>query len=278
MVASTPKRPLWWGMDSPHPLDLEAYLQRIGYPGPLDVRWETLRDLHRAHTTHIPFENLDVLLGKPPKLDLESLQAKLVTAGRGGYCFEQNGLFAAVLETLGFEVMRLSARVRFGTDRVLPRTHMVLKVEADRLSWLADVGFGGWGLIEPLVMVDGVESSQGDWRFGLVQEKDWWVLRSPQCPAGPDQYTFPIQPQLPIDYELGNHYSATHPDSRFVKTLTAQMPGPTVRRILKDRELLTAYPDRVETTVLNSEAELLATLAKHFGLHFPEGTSFPPTR
>src|SRR5271169_2357064 len=104
-------------------LDLAAYARRIGHPGELAPTLETLKNLHLAHATHIPFENLDILLGQPIRLDLESLWAKLVTGGRGGYCFEQNALFAAVLETIGFRVTRLAARVRMGAAQVRPRSH-----------------------------------------------------------------------------------------------------------------------------------------------------------
>jgi len=95
-------------------IDLAAYLRRVEYEGPLEPTAEVLRALHLAHATHIPFENLDILLGEPIRLDLASLQAKLVGANRGGYCFEQNALFAAVLEEVGFAVTRLAARVRCG--------------------------------------------------------------------------------------------------------------------------------------------------------------------
>src|SRR5881398_483010 len=118
-------------------LDLDAYLARIGYQGGLSPTAAVLKALHSAHVFSIPFENLDILLGRPILLDLESLQAKLVHGKRGGYCFEQNLLFAAVLEQLGFAVTRLAARVRRGAARLLPRTHMTLRVEVEGAAWLA---------------------------------------------------------------------------------------------------------------------------------------------
>ena len=121
-------------------VDLAAYLERIGYAAELRPDHATLAGLHLAHATHIPFENLDVLLGRPIRLDLPSLQAKLVAGGRGGYCFEQNLLFAAVLRQLGFAVTPLAARVRYRTTQLLPRTHMLLLVRADGADWIADVG------------------------------------------------------------------------------------------------------------------------------------------
>src|SRR5690349_15099497 len=133
--------------DALSPLDLDAYLDRIGYAGPRLPTRRVLEGLHLAHTTHVPFENLDILLGRPIRLDLDSLQAKLVRDRRGGYCFEQNTLFAAGLEQMGFAVTRLAARVRFGASRLLPRTHMLLRVDVEGEPFLADVGFGGSGLL-----------------------------------------------------------------------------------------------------------------------------------
>src|SRR5437867_3136447 len=105
-------------------VDLKSYLTRICFEGDLAPTVETLRRLHLAHATHIPFENLDVLLRRPILLDLDSLFAKLVHGGRGGYCFEQNALFAAVLEEVGFRVKRLAGRVRMGATAIRPRTQM----------------------------------------------------------------------------------------------------------------------------------------------------------
>src|SRR5262245_62565608 len=118
-------------------IDLAAYFERIAYAGDRSPSRATLDALHLAHATHIPFEDLDILLGRPIRLDLASLQAKLVAGRRGGYCFEQNALFAAVLEQLGFAVTRLAARVRFRTDRVLGRTHMALRVDVGGVPLLA---------------------------------------------------------------------------------------------------------------------------------------------
>src|SRR6266568_7625864 len=122
-------------------LNLEAYLRRIGYNGDLQPTRAVLEALHLAHATHIPYENLDVLLKLPIRLDLESLQNKLVHADRGGYCYEQNSLFAAVLRQIGFSVTTLAARVRYRTTLTLPRTHMTVLVEADGERFLGDVGF-----------------------------------------------------------------------------------------------------------------------------------------
>src|SRR3954471_2052207 len=149
-------------------LDLGAYLERVGYSGDLVPGEAVLEALHLAHATHIPFENLDILLGRPVLLDLESLQAKLVRGQRGGYCFEQNTLFAAALEELGFSVTRLAARVRSGASGPRPRTHMLLRVDVEGWPWLADVGFGGDGLLLPVPLVAGRVAHQYAWAFRVV--------------------------------------------------------------------------------------------------------------
>ena len=130
--------------------DLPAYLARVAFQKAPRPDAATLRALHQAHIAAIPFENLDIPLGRGIRIDLGSIQAKLVRTRRGGYCFEQNALFAAALEEIGFPVTRLSARVRSGGAMLLPRTHMLLKVEADGIARICDVGFGGWGLLEPI--------------------------------------------------------------------------------------------------------------------------------
>ena len=127
-------------------LDLGPYLERIRYGGILSPTLETLRELQFAHVQHIPFENLDILLGRPVLLDQESIWNKLVVNRRGGYCFEQNRLFATVLESLGFAVTCLAGRVQMGSQKTRPRTHMLLMVKIDGEEWLADVGFGGESL------------------------------------------------------------------------------------------------------------------------------------
>lgn len=262
-------------MQSNSLFDLPAYLARIEYASDLQPRSGTLRALHSAHATHIPFENLDILLGKSINLDLASLQAKLVHDHRGGYCFEQNALLAAALEEIGFSVTRLAARVRLG-GRVTPRTHMALLVHADGQQWLADVGFGGWGLIEPIPLLDNQQSQQGAWSFNLRRAGEEWILFCPQCPMGADQYAFTLEPQLPIDYEPPNYYCSTHPQSLFAQTLTAQLPSENVRYILRGNELTVADASGIRTDRVKSEMALLDLLRERFGLSFPQGTQFRP--
>jgi N-hydroxyarylamine O-acetyltransferase len=255
-------------------LDLDAYLRRIGYSGPREPTAPVLEALHLAHATHIPFENLDILLGRPVLLDLASLQEKLVAGARGGYCYEQNFLLAAALERLGFEVTRLAARVRYRTERILPRLHMLLLARADGSSWIADAGFGLEGLLAPVRFDPGRESRQFAWTYRVVEEAGEWVLQSLRGRSWIPLYSFTLAPQAAADYEPANHYSSTHPDSRFTQTLVVQLPSPGARLALRNLELTTDRGDSVTTRMLAGDDELLSVLAGTFGLRFAPGTRF----
>jgi N-hydroxyarylamine O-acetyltransferase len=254
--------------------ELAAYLDRIALAAPPAATAAGLADLHLAHAMHIPFENLDVLLGRPIRLDLESLHKKLVLDRRGGYCFEQNILFSHVLEKLGFQVTRLAARVRFRATGLLPRTHMLLKVEADGESWLADVGFGGSGPLLPLQLAAGREQRQFLWTYRLVREQDAWVLQGRHQDEWSDFYTFTMEPQEIVDYVVANYYVSTHPDSPFTRTLAAQRPTPEARYLLRNRELIVERASGSETTTI-ADGELPAVLRRYFGLTLPADANVP---
>jgi len=256
------------------PLDLEAYLGRIGYSGRLQPVPAVLEAIHLAHATHIPFENLDILLKRPIRLDLASLQAKLVTGGRGGYCFEHNLLFSAVLQRLGFSVRQLAARVLYGSRRKLPRTHILLLVDVEGATWLADVGFGLEGLLLPVPFGSSREARQSAWTYRAVEAGGEWILQSLRDDSWTDLYSFTLEPYLAVDFEPANHYTSTHPESRFVRTLAVQLPTLEVRTILRNRELILDRGATVTRRVLADDDELLAVLAETFGLRFPAGTRF----
>jgi N-hydroxyarylamine O-acetyltransferase len=259
-------------LDDP-PIDLDAYCRRIEYTGDRHPTVKTLMDLHLAHATHIPFENLDVMLKRPIRIDLESIESKLVRGRRGGYCFEQNLLFAAVLRQIGFPVTLLAARVRLNAHRLLPRTHVCLAVEAEGDRWLADLGFGSFGLLVPIPLAP-AEYQQFAWSYRLGLEPDVWVLQALIGGNWQDLYVFTNEPQLPVDFVPPNHYVSTHPDSRFVQTLTVQRVAPDVRKLLKNTELITTTPAGDGRRTLRSGAELLEVLSAEFALEFPEGTEF----
>ena len=255
-------------------VDLAAYFERIAYAGDRSPSKATLDALHLAHATHIPFENLDILLGHPIRLDLASLVAKLVRSRRGGYCFEQNRLFAAALETLGFAVTQLAARVRFGTSSVLPRTHMLLRVDVDGTSLLADVGFGVFGLLKPVPLEDPAESRQFAWTYRVAREAGLYVLQLRTGAEWADLYAFTLEPQYPVDYEMANHYTSTYPSSRFVLAPIAQRSAPDVRKMVRDLAYSEHRGEMVSERMLADDDELLEVLAAEFDLHFPKGTRF----
>jgi N-hydroxyarylamine O-acetyltransferase len=256
-------------------LDLDAYLARTGAPRPLAPAREALVSLHRAHCAAIPFENLDVLLGRPIELELDALEAKLVRARRGGYCFEQNTLFQAVLEALGFRVTPLAARVRAGATSIRARTHMLLKVDLPEGAFVADVGFGGDGLVHPIALAEGGETWVGFMGHRLRREgTDWWVLQGNDASGWTDLYAFTLEPHFPIDFVMANHFTSTWPRSSFVLNLTAQRSWPEKRTVLLNRELAVRRAGASETTTVRDPAHLLEVLEAHFGLVFPAGTRF----
>jgi N-hydroxyarylamine O-acetyltransferase len=256
-------------------LNLDEYLARVEYQGPLTPTIALLRDLHLAHATHIPFENIDVLLGKPIALDLPSLTAKLVTNRRGGYCFEQNTLFAAVLEQIGFTVTCLGARVRLGSTRVAPRTHMLLRVEAEDTPFLADVGFGGGGFLDAIPLAVNAHIEQFGWSHRLEREGELWVLKTKIEGVWIDQYSFTLEPQYPSDYEVANYYTSTHPTSIFRQILVAQAQSTRSRISLHNSTLIEATSSGSQISRKLGEHEILSVLADRFGLHLPTGTHVP---
>jgi N-hydroxyarylamine O-acetyltransferase len=261
--------------DSALPLDLDAYLTRIGYTGDRQPTLDVLNALHLAHATHIPFENLDILRGRPIRLDLTSLQAKLVAGRRGGYCFEHNLLFRAVLEALGFAVRPLAARVRLGHPSVRARTHMLLMVTVADVPFIADVGFGGGGLLHPIPLVEAEPVRHYAWDFRLVREGSGWVLQSFTDAQWMDLYTFTLERQYRIDYEVANYYVSTHPDAQFTQGLFVQQATPEARYFLHDHTLTVDRGPEGETALtLADNAERLAVLAETFDLHFSPGTTF----
>lgn len=254
--------------------DLTAYLARIGYAGTPRPDQPTLAALQLAHATRIPFENLDILLKRPVRLDIESLQAKLVQGGRGGYCFEHNLLFAHALEALGFSVTRLAGRVRYRTRRTLPRTHMLLLMSVEGDDWISDVGFGLEGLLAPLPLLAGRETRQSHWAYRVDGGPREWSVQIRRGGSWLDLYSFTTEPQELVDFEMASYYVSTHPESRFVRTLTAQLPGTDARFALRNRELTVDRGDSTTSRMLADDDELLGVLAETFGLRFPAGTRF----
>jgi len=206
--------------------DLEAYLRRIGYDGPLGASLATLSALKTAHLETIPFEAIDPLLRRPVSLDLDDLQQKIVRGKRGGYCFEVNMLLQRALEAIGFAVTPLAARVTWnsGLEAPLgPLTHMLLKVETEEGPQIVDVGFGGCLVDAPLPfrLDELLPTPLGDFRVTRLEGR--LALSVRRAEAWRTLYVFDLARQLPADYGLANFYTSN--TGRLARTLTLERIG-----------------------------------------------------
>lgn len=254
--------------------DLDAYLARIGFDGPRAPTLDTLRALHRLHPQAIPFENLDPLLRRPTSLDPAALGDKLVRRRRGGWCFEHNGLLLHALTALGFRAGGLAARVLWNLPegRTTARTHMLIRVELDEGTHLADVGFGGMVLTAPLRLEPGVEQATPHGVFRLTRDGGDLVAEA-RLPAGwKPLYRFDLAPQQRVDHELASWYLETHPASHFLSTLIASRVDGPLRLGLRNHELAVHHPDgTTQRHTLSTPAELRAVLEERIGLALPGG-------
>ena len=252
-------------------LDLDAYLERVGYGGCTAPTLDTLAGLLCAHMVAIPFENLDVLLGRPVRLDLDAVQGKLVHARRGGYCFEHATLFAAVLECLGYHPVRHTARVvLFASRTQSPRTHMFLTVPLGERTFVVDPGFGALAPDAPLLLGDGTAARAGSVRHWMAREGDVWVLRAQTAEKNLDCWVSTLDADNLVDFEVGNHFTATHPSSPFVNRIMMRALTPDGRVTLMNRDLTVWRGDDARPTQLASRSALRALLVAHFGFDLPE--------
>jgi N-hydroxyarylamine O-acetyltransferase len=242
---------------------IERYLGRIG----LDGSDRSLETLVPAHVRSITYENLDVRLGREIRLDVESLVAKMVDRRRGGYCYEQNTLFAAALEALGYAVTRCLGRVRLGhADGPRPCTHMTLVVD----DQVVDVGFGAANPLGPVPL--GGEATYGPYRWVTERTvspegEDAWLVRLSDLPL----YTFTDEPQHPVDYVAPNHYSSTHPQSIFTQnTIVQRWAGGGVQVGLVGLQLTERHPDGTVDVDVIDPADLRAVLRDRFALDVDE--------
>jgi N-hydroxyarylamine O-acetyltransferase len=245
---------------------LDAYFARIGYRG------GGLAALHEAHASTIPFENLAIQMGEPIALDLPSLLRKLVERRRGGYCFEQNLLLRAALEQLGAKVTVCEARVRANATKLLPRTHLTLLVDAEGQRQLCDVGFGGEGLLLP-VPLDGAPHAQPGGTYRVSREADLLVLQAETATGWEDLYALSPAPTFAPDWEMASWFTSTHPQSKFVTTLTAQLPTRAARHVLRGLTY-TRIADGVTTARELARAELVPFLRATLGLELPSDAQF----
>ncbi|HEX7308709.1 arylamine N-acetyltransferase family protein [Lentzea sp.] len=228
-------------------VDLDAYFARIGASAS-----SSLAELHEAHVRAIPFENIDVMLGLVPSLDLGDIQDKMLRRRRGGYCYEHQLLFTAVLERLGYAVARRMSRVMTG-----PRTHMMSIVD----DHLVDVGFGA-GMLHPMPLADGAVVDQAGWSHRLRREGGRWVLEKESADGWQLQHAFePDVDQQPVDYLAANHYVATHERSPFSRQLVVMRLEPGVsRRLVGSRFTVEHAGSEPENSQVKNLAKTLESL------------------
>jgi N-hydroxyarylamine O-acetyltransferase len=258
-------------------MDLDAYFARIGFAGKPHADEATLRALHRLHVQAIPFENLDVLLGRRIDMSAGAVAKKLIDDRRGGYCFEHNTLFQTVLTRIGFEVEPLLARVRFNVPAEVRTglTHMVLRVTIGGRPWLADVGFGGVGGSAPLALDTEATQTTPHEPRRLIRRGPLVVHQALLGGEWKDAYEFVLEAPAPIDFELGNWYSCTHPQAHFINNLVVAKLDGAQRLIITNREFIVRQVDgSAERRAIASPEELLTLLASRFGLVFPDDTVF----
>ena len=255
----------------PAALDLDAYCARIRYEGPREPTFAVLSALTALHQRQIPFETLDPLLGRPVALDPASVQAKLVRGGRGGYCQEQNLLFHDVLASMGFAVAALGARVVWMMPgRDAPLTHRLTLVSGGGQRFLADVGFGGQGPTAPLLLEPDLEQSTPHGRYRLVRDSVMFETQFRLRDEWAPMYRFTLTPLTPVDFEVANWFTSTHPQALFVRNLlVARVVGDT-RVNLRNNELVVRHADgSVEHRTLPDAQELRRVLEDTMGLRLP---------
>lgn len=244
---------------------IAAYLVRIGYAGPVHPDADTLRRLHRAHVRTVPFENLSIHLGEEITLEPEDVFDKIVTRRRGGYCYELNGLLAWLLEAIGFQVERLSARAYWESRKEFgpPLDHLTLRVtDADGDVWLADVGFGLHSEL-PLRYEDRADQTDpfGTLRITEIAGGELDVLRD-----GEPAYRIDPRTLAYADFALGNWWQQTSPKSHFTQSLVCSLPTDAGRVTISGRKLIVTDADGKREQELADDAAVLAVYRDYFGI------------
>lgn len=250
---------------------LRDYFERIGWSGATAPTPDTLGALLRAHNHNVPFENLDVQLGNTLTTKVEDAYDKIVNAGRGGWCYEQNGLFGWALSQIGFDVCRIAASVmRAHRGPTSHANHLTLLVSLpdDDARWLVDAGFGG-SLLHPILLQEGTHY-HAPFTIGLRQLDDtFWQFWEG---LGEDEFSFDFE-AVPADERAMSvrcHYLQTSPESGFVQNLVCQLRRPDSHIVLRGRVFSMVSSEGKPKRVLNSADELVATLRDEFGLIAPE--------
>nr|GAJ31388.1 N-hydroxyarylamine O-acetyltransferase [Bradyrhizobium sp. DOA9] len=251
--------------------DQERWLARIGYSGGRAPTLETLRGLVFAHAHAISYESLDIMLGRVPKLDVASLQKKMIDGGRGGYCFEQNMLFRAGLRSLGYRLTSLQGRVVRGLDIDAPRPaiHMLLIVHLPEGDYLADVGFGNLAPTAPLLFKPGVEQETPHETMRFIDVGGELTLQSKLGDEWAHVYRVIPYPRYDGEYEITNWFTSTHPDAPYHSNMIAARPGPNRTRItMFNARVIVRYPDgRAERRTLDGNDAYRRVVREEFGLN-----------
>jgi N-hydroxyarylamine O-acetyltransferase len=255
-------------------VELAAYLDRIGYSGPVAADLPTLRAVHRAHLLAIPYENLDVQFGRPVTLEPADAFAKIVDRRRGGWCYEMNGLLGAMLQAIGFRVTRMAGavyRVAMGEEMI--GNHLVLRVDLDE-PWIADAGFGD-GPHDPFPIREGAFTSDG-FDFSMERIEDgWWRFHNHEYSAG-RSFDFRPEPADPALLAAKCAWLQSAPESPFVMTATCQRATQDGYWILRGRSLKRVRPTGVEERFVGSADEFVSVLKDRFRLDLPEAADLWP--
>jgi N-hydroxyarylamine O-acetyltransferase len=256
-------------------MDVNAYLERINYRGPLAPTAETLRRLHVAHLLTVPFENLSIHASEPVVLEDGALFDKVVARRRGGFCYELNGLFAALLRSLGFHVEMLSAAVAKRDGGFGPEfDHMALLVTLEE-RWLADVGFGD-SFVEPLLLDERAEQAQGARAYRIDEDGSRLVmLRRDDGGAWEPQYRFGLEPHTFADYAEMSRFHQTSPESHFTKGRVCSRLTDGGRVTLSGTRLITSSGGEKVERELGTDGEYAVALLEHFGISMRGGDANP---
>ena len=255
------------------PTDSRLYLQRLGYASPPAPTLQTLRDLQLRHVCTFAFESLSTLMQVPVPIDLPSVAQKVLHQGRGGYCYELNQLFLALLQALGFDARGITGRVVIGgpPDAHTGRTHRLSLVTVDGVRYITDVGFGGMVPSSPLQLDNEAPQTTAHEPFRLTHHQGSYTLWAQVGEEWRGLYVFDLQVQADIDYEIGNWYVSTHPGSPFVGQLKAALLAPGQRHTLANARYALHYLDRPsEKRTLQTADELLGLLRDTFGIRLPD--------
>ena len=252
-------------------LDLDRYFERIGWGGDTRPTLDTLMGLLKAHMLSIPFENLDVLLRRPVRLDLDAIQAKLVVARRGGYCFEHTTLFAAVASRLGFDNTLHSARVVLFTPRTQSeRAHMFLTAKLAEGTFVVDPGFGGPAALFPMPLPESGTRPSEDETHWMVRDGDRWVLRARADDGAADAWVSTLEEDYPVDFEMANHFTSSHPASPFISSLMMGLFTQDGRVTLMNRSFTIRKNGVTASGLLPDRTALRAFVSEHFGFDLPD--------